>query len=82
MNKQLLELLQKHPEAKIYPFTKYEVVGGDMGWWLGDIESIYYGSFWEYDEWYYLDWNDVKENEEIVMSKLKEYKGIIILIDV
>ena len=83
MNKELLELLQKYPDAKIYPFTAYEVVAEDWGYWLGKIKKIYYGKFWQYDERIYFSYTsllDAAEDEDFISEPMK-HEGIIILID-
>jgi len=92
MNKELLELLQKYPDAKIYPLTYCEVVGEDWGYWIGKIKQVYYGKIWFYDDKFYLNYNSViekieeyqgYENEEIETEKNKVEieEGIIILIN-
>jgi hypothetical protein len=85
MNRELLELLQKHPDALIYPFTYYEVVGEDWGYWQGKIEKVYYGKFWKYDDRIYFKYDDLLDSahdEDFeIAGEVEKYEGIIILID-
>jgi Txe/YoeB family toxin of Txe-Axe toxin-antitoxin module len=84
MNHELLELLQQHPDAPIYPFTYYEVVCDDWGYWQGKIEKVYYGKFWKYNDRIYFKYDDLidaayDEGFEIVGNPEK-HEGIIIKI--
>lgn len=83
MNRQLLELLNKYPNANIYTFTYYELVCEDHGYWLGKLEKVYYGKFWTYEENIYFTYDNLLDSVEDgeFMSEPKKYEGIIILIN-
>ena len=92
MNKELLQLLKKYPQVKIYPLTYCEVVCDDWGYWIGEIKKVYYGKLWFYRDKFYLKYNavieEIKEYQgyegeeiEIEKNKITVEEGIIILIN-
>lgn len=88
VNRQLLDLLQKYPNANIYTFTNCEVVADDYGYWLGNIKKIYYGKYYMYnDNIYFSKELLIEEAKELYednnyLNKIKEFNGIIIKIGV
>lgn len=51
MTEKLLRLVAENPKLPIVPMAFYEVVGGDFGWWLGEITDVEIREY-ALDEWY------------------------------
>ena len=59
--KDLIRLITENPEMDVIPLIHYEVVGGDYGYWGGEIERVELGWFCEYNERRYSDMSDLSE---------------------
>lgn len=74
MNYKLIELVKENPELPIVPLTHYEVLGGDTGYWLGNIENV------ELKEYAINEWEEespviFKESgEDILVEAIAENK--------
>lgn len=76
MNYTLLKLVEENPSLPIVPMTRYDVVGGDSGCWMGNITAV------EIKEYAVAEWNEdepiifkdeVGANDRLIES-IAEYK--------
>ena len=59
----LLQLAAEHPDLPIVPMVYYdEVVGEGSGYWLGTFGSCYVGEYACYNDRYYDDRDELKED--------------------
>jgi hypothetical protein len=81
INNDLIALCRIYPDAKIYTLTHAEVVCDDCGYWMGQIEKVYYGKFWITEESLFLRESDYLEYIKDHEYGATEFEGIIILIN-
>lgn len=76
MNYTLFKLVEENPSLPIVPMTHYEVVGGDSGYWMGNITAV------EIKEYAVAEWNedepvifkDEDGAEDRLIESIAEYK--------
>lgn len=60
--KELLKLVAENPDLPIIPLVDSEVVPEDCGRWLGSFGSVYVGEYALFNDRYYDDREDFKED--------------------
>lgn len=58
----LLKLIAKNPDLPIIPLVDSEVVSEDYGRWLGSFGSVYVGEYALFNDRYYDDREEFKED--------------------
>ena len=71
---ELLNLIRQNPDLEVVPFVNYEICAEDHSYWLGKFGECYVGDYALYNERYFEEPDELKE--EYYNQNNDDYEGL------